>query len=344
MKSLVVGLGSMGKRRIRNLRALGAGEVTGFDVRDDRRREAEERYGIVTFGNFQQALAARPDALIISTPPDLHVPYALAAAREGIPFFCEASVLDYGYGDLVQEVARRGIVAAPSCTMRFHPSVRRIRDLVAEGVIGRVLCMTHHCGQYLPDWHPWEDYRRFYVSRRETGACREIVPFELVWLTWVLGPVHRVAAMTAKLSNLEADIDDVYQLLLEFSGGVLGHLLVDVVSRVPYRVCRFLGERGVISWDWHEQKVRCFIAGEGWQEFTEPEPISEEGYVAAENMYIEEMRRFIAAVNGEEDFGYTLEEDWRILRLLYAAEQSAQNGLHVTVEEGEQGEAAAGAK
>ncbi len=100
--------------------------------------------------------------------------------------------------ELIAAVEASGSVAAPSCTMRFHPAVQLMRERLAQGTIGRPLAFTHHVGQYLPDWHPWEDYRTYYVSRRETGAAREIVPFELNWLTYLFGPVTDVAALRGK--------------------------------------------------------------------------------------------------------------------------------------------------
>src|SRR5260221_7338585 len=110
MKFLIAGLGSMGKRRIRNLTYLNAGEISGFDPRSDRRDEASSKYGICTFGEFSEAMASKPDALIISTPPDLHMPYMLAAANAGIHFFCEASVVDHGLDNLIALCEGEGIV------------------------------------------------------------------------------------------------------------------------------------------------------------------------------------------------------------------------------------------
>lgn len=332
MKFLIVGLGSMGKRRVRNLTALRAGTILGFDPRADRRREAEEKYGITTFDDFDAAMAENPDALVISTPPDLHIRYGLLAARAGKHFFMEASVVDEGLAELIDLCRHRNLVAAPSCTMRFQPSVRLIKDLLAANRIGKVLAATHHCGQYLPDWHPWEDYRAYYVSRRETGACREIVPFELVWLTWLLGPVRQVSAMKAKTSNLDADIDDVYQVLLEFEQGALGHLLVDVVARAPVRHLRLMGEEGVIKWDASAKLVKLYQAETGnWQVFPEAPAHAEAGYLWAEAMYIDEMRHFTGAIQGTHRWDYSLEEDAAVLRTLYAAEASAEEGKHRAV-------------
>ncbi len=330
MKFLVVGLGSMGKRRIRNLQHLGAGEITGFDPRADRREEAGSRYRIKTFASFEEALAEDPGALIVSTPPDKHLEYALKAAGSGKHFFTEAGVMTDGLEELIVLCRDRRIVAAPSCTMRFQPSIRVIKKLVEDRVVGGIQAFTYHSGQYLPDWHPWEDYRSFYVSRRETGACREIVPFELVWLTWVLGEVELVSCFKGKLSGLEADIDDVYQLLLGFQGGTLGHMLVDVIARVPYRVLKLISDEGIISWDWREKCVRVFRAAAGeWEEYREPAGMVEKGYVIEEEMYIAEMAHFIKAIKGEEQYQYSLAEDKKVLELLLAAEQSWENGIHI---------------
>lgn len=332
MRFLIVGLGSMGKRRIRNLQYLKAGGIVGYDPRADRRQEAEERYGVRTFSDFDEAMGTDPDALIISTPPDLHMLYARIAALNGKHFFTEASVVDDGMDEVIELSQGKSFVAAPSCTLRFHPLTQVIKDIVDSGDIGQILTFTYHSGRYLPDWHPWEDYRTFYVARRETGACREIVPFELVWLTWVLGPVQIVSCFKDKLTTLDADIDDLYQLLLRFERGTLGHLMVDVISRVPYRVCRFLSEGGVIEWMWADKIVRVFSTRDRqWREYREPEGQVEEGYIHAETMYIREMQRFLEAIKGETAYPYTFEEDKQILEILYAAERSAATGQQVVL-------------
>src|SRR6478672_2355215 len=132
MRFLIIGLGSMGKRRVRNLQYLKIEELAGFDPRADRRDEAASKYGIPTFENFDKALSSfQPDALIISTPPDLHVKYAQLALSNNCHFFSEASVVDDQMDELIS-LARQlpELVAAPSCTMRFHPSIQAIKEIV----------------------------------------------------------------------------------------------------------------------------------------------------------------------------------------------------------------------
>ena len=334
MRFLIVGLGSMGKRRVRNLQFLKAGELAGFDPREDRRREAAEKYGIQTFGDFDEACSAfKPDALVISTPPDLHVRYAKLALENDRHYFSEASVVDDEMDELIALSREHPqAVAAPSCTLRYHPSIQTIKLLVEGDEFGKPLLFTYQAGQWLPDWHPWEDYRSFYVSRRETGACREIVPFELSWLTWVLGPISVITGMRDKLSTLDADIDDTYQVLLKFRSGLLGHLLVDVIARAPVRSLRLCSEHATIEWDGAKGKVRLFRAStQAWEDIPEPERIQEPGYVYAENMYIEEMRDFVAACRGEKQWGYSLEDDKRVLNLLSLMEESSDKRTQTEV-------------
>src|SRR4051812_40829735 len=107
---LIVGLGSMGKRRIRNLTKLGTLEITGFDPRADRREEARTQYDIAAVESIEAGFAARPDAVVISTPPDQHVSYARQAVRRGLPFFIEASVGNDEFELLASEAERAGVV------------------------------------------------------------------------------------------------------------------------------------------------------------------------------------------------------------------------------------------
>jgi predicted dehydrogenase len=324
LKFLIVGLGSMGKRRIRNLRALNAGEIIGFEIQDQRRLEVEKEYGIKAYASFNEGLAQKPDALIISTPPNLHMQYALEAARRGLHFFMEASVvLDKDMDKLIALCKGKPFVAAPSATMRFHPSIQVMKRLVDEGVIGKILAFNYHCGQYLPDWHVSEDYRKYYVARRETGGCREIVPFELSWITWLLGPVKTISSMKGKLSKLEADIDDIYQVLLQFDSGILASMQIDVIARVAYRYLNMISEQGIIVWDWEKRVVRVHTsADKKWEEYPQDKGRAVEGYVMEDDMYIKEMEHFVGAIQGKHSYMYTLEEDKRILELLYAAEES----------------------
>src|SRR5262245_37651731 len=229
MRVLVVGLGSMGKRRVRNLRALGIDEIVGFDPREDRRAEAAGKYQIATFDDFERAMSPTPSAIVISTPPELHVDYALRALSANVAFFTEAGIPDRRLEELIARLRSATVTGVPSCTMRYYPGPRSVKRVLKDGVIGKPYLWVYHSGQYLPDWHPWETIDAFYAGKRETGGCREIVAFEFAWLVDVFGSVSAVDGRHEKLSDLPVDIDDVYQLQVKHETGIAGQLTVDVL-------------------------------------------------------------------------------------------------------------------
>lgn len=333
MKFLVIGLGSMGKRRIRNLQHLKAGEIIGFDLREDRCKEAEKKYGIRVFKVFDDAISKNPDIFIISTSPDQHIKYALVAAKSNKHFFAEVGLSREGIDELVTLSKRRNIVAAVSCSMRFHPAVQAIKKLVEKKEIGKILAFTHHCGHFLPNWHPWEDYRSFYVGKRETGGARDMVPFELDWISWILGEIKTISCMKDKLTNLDIDIDDTYSLLVSLENKILGSILIDVISRVHYRVIKLIGEEGVIVWDQSKRYVEIFSSDDKkWKKESVEEGIIEKGYVTGEKLYIEEMDHFIRAIKGETTWMRNFADEQKILDILSAAERSSEKGVHIKLE------------
>lgn len=326
MKFLIVGLGSMGKRRIRNLKQLGHDHIIGFDPRDDRLKEAYEKYKIKTYSDISKALEEKPDAMIISTPPDTHMRYARIAIEKEIHFFTEASVVSDDMKQVIEKLKNSKFIGLPSCTMRYHPMVVKINEILKDNKIGRPLVFLYHSGQYLPDWHPWEDYRKFYVSKRETGACREIVPFELIWLTWTFGKISNVFGSKTKLSKLEADIDDIYSVLLEFQNGVRGNLTVDVITRFPYRQLKILGEDGVIFADWSDRTVGYYTKETGWRNTKIDDGVIEKNYIHGDGPYVEEMSTFVKSIKGEIEQPYTFEDDFKILKILESIEKSSDVG------------------
>lgn len=333
MRFLVIGLGSMGKRRIRNLHALGCNEIAGFDVRADRRDEAAQKYGIRLFADFDAAVSGcRPGALIIATPPDQHMHYAFRAFEHKISCFIEASVTD---AERILELhtltASGSVIMAPSCTMRYFPGPRTVKQLVSQGAIGDILNINYQTGQYLPDWHPWEPIGEYYVSRRETGGAREIVPFELTWLNDIFGQPEPLALVKAKLTDMAADIDDIYHCLLRYPQAVLANITVEVISRpAATREMLLLGSKGKIVFSAHENCVRWINSGrKTWERCDLGQGTVEADYINPEEPYIAEMRDFIAALDARDPslFPNSLYADYHVLQTLQRLEKLSEASL-----------------
>lgn len=310
MRFGVVGLGSMGRRRVRDLAALGH-EVAGFDIRPERTAA-----GIDRARSLEQLFAAGLDGLVISTPPDEHVALYERALAEGLPFFSEANIL-------TPSPARLEGHGYPSATWRFYPPFATLRRELAGS---DVLTVHHAYGGWLPAWHPWESYDNFYAGRRrETCAAREMVPFELEWLAWVFGEVESVSASHGARGLWATDIDDTYVLDLAFASGVTGSLVIELHQRAPFRLARISCTSAGYAVDVSVHELRRYD-DRGWT-------VLERGPADFEQVYRDEIAAFAAAVSGGAPYPKTWREDRHLSDVLVAAELSHRRGARVEVAE-----------
>ena len=305
MKALVIGLGSMGKRRIRNLIANNISDITGFDTREDRRTEAKNNYSIkIIEKDLHSGDLNNFDVIVISTPPNLHMHYAYMAFEVRKPTFIEASVTDL---EKIRELDQmnnsldKPVVFAPSCTMRFFPGPKLVKSYIENNEIGKTLYFNYCTGQYLPDWHPWEDIQDFYVSKRDTGGAREIVPFEMTWINDIWGTPKVNASTFSKLSDINADIDDFYTATLEYPKGIICNLTVEVLSRpISTRELRVIGSKGVITYSADSNSVRLHKLNNDGKSSEVKEVKFDTGtvesqYINPEEPYIKEVASFLDA-------------------------------------------------
>ena len=324
---LVIGGGSIGKRHLRNLKALGATRLSAFDVRDDRRREVADTLGVEAFSDLDDALAAGPAVAFVCSPTSLHLDHALRAARRGCHLFIEkpiASTLD-GVDALVGEVEQRGLRTLVGCNFRFHPGLQHVKLLLESGVIGTVVSARAIFGQYLPDWHPWEDYRRNYSAQSAAGGGVVLDRIhELDYLYWLLGDVTGISAMMGHLSSLEIDTEDVADMLLQFASGAIGTVHVDYVSRSYDCRLEIVGEQGSIAWSFQGADVRWFTASEQrWQSLSWPR-------YDVNRMYVDQLQHFLDVLDGRTTSINDVRSARRVLAVALAAKQAAESGRRVT--------------
>jgi predicted dehydrogenase len=320
MKFLVIGLGSMGKRRIRNLKTLGFSDIIGFDVKQERRKEAEKLYGIRTIGDVDHVNDF--NSVIISSPPDRHDEYLRFSLEKNKPCFMELNLI---LGDMpkLNEIAKsKKVLVAPSCTLKFHPSIQTIKKIVQSGNYGKLTNFAYHVGQYLPDWHPWENIKDFFVSKRETSGCKEILAVELHWLMDTFGKPKDILSCHEKSSLFDVNIDDTYAIILRFEN-FIGSLLIDVVSRFGTRALTLNLEKAQIRWVGEEPVVKLYDPEtKHWSPYPMTQTHSEAALNPIEQMYVEEIQSFIEALGGGPPFPNTLDEDIELLNILERAEHS----------------------
>jgi predicted dehydrogenase len=259
----MIGLGGVGQRHVRNLRAIlgEKAEILAWRVRrlshvvtptlqSDERRDVEREYNIRVFDNLEGALAQKPQVAFICNPSSLHVPPALSCLRAGCDLFLEKPIsynLD-GLAELKQlaEAGRRVVMVGYQ--LRFHPCFLALQRIVHEGHLGSLLTVRAAVGEYLPGWHPYEDYRIMYASRADLGGGVIVTQIhEFDYLYALFGVPRRLFSLGGHWSHLEIDVEDTASTLMqfEFAGRPLPvHLQQDYLQRPPGRTCEIIGDRG----------------------------------------------------------------------------------------------------
>ena len=158
MKYIVVGFcGSMGRRRVRCLKALGIDEIYGFDISKNAYKIANE-LNIKMIESLEDVSEA---TAIISTPPKNHIEYINMFLSKKCHVFCEASVVpeDRLYYEKIKEVSiKNNVTFFPSATIKFKDSIIFIKNLIEESRIGDVLSYDYRFAQNLRTWHPYKNH------------------------------------------------------------------------------------------------------------------------------------------------------------------------------------------
>lgn len=339
MRCLVIGLGGIGQRHVRNLRTLCGDEldIVAYRVRRDTPLltdtlsvdaidGVEEKYRIRSFSNLEAALAEGPDFALICNPSSLHIPTALAVSEANCSLFIEKPLSDdmNGVNTLIETCKNRGLLAFVAYQWRFHPLLRRVKYLLEGGELGEIVSVQAEVGEYLPNWHPYEDYHRMYAARRDQGGGVILSQIhEMDYLYWMFGTPSRVVAMGGTRGGLGIDVEDTASILMDI-GGIPVHLHQDYLQRPARRTLRIVTVSGVIEADLLAPKLTVFKDG------SPSEMETFEGFTRNQ-MFLDEMRHFLDCLKTDAQPLTPLQDGAKSLRMALAARESLETGKIVSL-------------
>ncbi len=316
MKICVIGLGSMGKRRIRLLKQLLCDPtIIGIDNNEERVKSVSNKYGIKCYLHLSDA-CERFDCAFVCTSPQFHATIIKQCLDSDMHVFSEINLIDAMYEENIQLAKWKGKVLFLSSTPLYKEEMRIIESRIRRN--GKPCAYQYHVGQYLPDWHPWDNLKDFFVSNKNTNGCREILAIELPWITTVFGKIETVHVVKTNLMDLKLDFPDVYHIQTRHSNGSIGSLTVDVVCRHAVRRLEIFNEDIYIRWDGTPETLyEKNIETGTLQQIPAGRYIHENGYSESINeyAYIREIEEFFAAIKGKEPL-YSFEKDKEILKVI----------------------------
>jgi len=335
MKFLIAGLGSIGRRHFRNLIALGETDIVL--LRSNRATLSDDELaGYPVETDLQEALKKhKPNAVIVANPTALHLNVAIPAAEAGCAILLEKPVShSLDHLDILRQAAQKsGSKILVGFQFRYHPTLNKARELIQAGALGKILTVHSYWGEYLPQWHPWEDYRQSYAARTDLGGgvIRTLThPFD--YLRYIVGEIESLWSFNGHISPLEMDVEDVAEIGLKFSNGAIGGIHLNYFQRPPLHRLEIVGTNGALQWDNANGTLLFPQTTAPFGSFYEnPSTPVIQIFLPPENfernrLFSAQTSHFIETVHGEKEPICSLNDGIMALRLALMAKESGSTG------------------
>lgn len=331
MRFLICGLGSIGQRHLKNLLSLGEDNIVFY--RTGKATLSSEGFAQFPIeDDLSRAITNwKPDAAIISNPTSMHMDTALPLAKKGIHLLIEKPISNTRekVNELQVTLEEVGAKALVGYQFRFHPGIRQTKRMIAETKLGRIQSVDVIWGEYLPDWHPWEEYVLAYSARRDLGGGVVLtLSHPIDYLRWIFGDVTAVTAVIENSKTLEIEVEDSADFTLEFESGVEASVHLDYLQNPKQHSMKIVGEHGSLHWESSDSAL-------GWHGLSpNNEHKKQDSNPFQRNvMFLEEMAHFIDLIRNDVDPVCSVEDGLKALEVALAVHQSARDGKRILLKE-----------
>jgi predicted dehydrogenase len=322
---LIIGCGSIGKRHISNLAKLGYKNVHALRTVSRGSGKIENEFGIKCFTVAREAFNAKPNITFVCTPTSEHIKYVKKALEKDSHVLVEKPISHSlkGISQIVKLSRKKRKIVHVGYQWRYHPVFIKLREIIKSGKLGKVLSFHISMGNYLPDWHPHEDYRISYAGKKSLGGGVVLTfSHEIDYCQFLFGRAVKVASFLGRESGLEIDTEDTADILLNLKNNISGTIHLDYLQRPVRQSGYIILEKGRIDWDVRKNIILVRHSSNG-----KIRRISFGDY-ALNNMYIDEVKDFLRSVNRGKYSCENLKESILSLKTALAAiRASCENSL-----------------
>lgn len=262
---LVVGAGSIGERHIGILQKLGYHNIHVFRQRNLPLRNIASD-AIHIFTDWDEVKGINPIAAFICTPTSQHLAQAIDCAGMGIHLLIEKPLAAdvSGLNDLKKNVTDNNVYLQVAYMLRFHPLMQKLKGFVSNNTYGSLLNFQTYWGEYLPDWHPWEDYRKSYAARKELGGGAALtLSHDIDLVMWLINnKIKEYTTIKNYRSPLEVNVESGVDINFQFENEITGHSHLNFFEKTPKRNYRFVFENASIEIDYLKNEMNIFEADE----------------------------------------------------------------------------------
>ncbi|MCL4338829.1 Gfo/Idh/MocA family oxidoreductase [Patescibacteria group bacterium] len=322
MKFLFCGLGSIGQQHLNNLLKMGEKDIIAYRTTTQPLRFVRQE--IKTFSDFGDAIKQKPDVAFITNPSSLHIDLANKLAQADCHLFIEKPLSDSTEGvKKLQEIVRqKELIVQIGFMHRYHPAFIRIKKILKNKIIGNPVYSRVIWGEFLPNWHPWENYKKSYAANKELGGGPiNTLCHDLDILYWYFGLPTCVIALNGKKSLTGVNTEDNVEILMKYSSNTLAEIHLDYILDPPKRYWEIVGDKGRIELDFFANKLYIFNKNKK-EDQPRKQVIDYSKGFNRNNMFYDEVKEFIDKVKNKKHPSISLEDGIANLRLLLATHDS----------------------
>lgn len=307
---LIVGAGSIGERYIRNLWSLGYKNLVVLRSRNLPFRDIGNA-SVSIVNSWREIDAYKPVVAFVCNPTAMHLESAIECAMRGIHVLVEKPLSHnmVGLDRLIQKSTETGTLVHVGYMMRHHPLLKKVQAMTNSNKYGKLLQIQSHWGEYLPDWHPWEDYRTSYAARRDLGGGAALtLSHDLDIAFWIAGgELTNYQRIFNFSSTLEVDVESGADFLMQFDNSIVANVHLNFFQRSKERWYKFLFEHTVVFVDFFRSEM--FILGEGAER---KENLND---FDRNDLFLDQIKYFFNSLNQPERSVDNIRESMRIIKL-----------------------------
>ena len=323
IKVLIVGYGSIGKRHLENFLQFKDIQLIVYTKRND--LQLLKKKGIKVSNSLTECLKENPDIGVITNETSLHIPIAIKLAKEGLDLFLEKPLSNSlkDVEKLYAIVKKKKLITQMGCNLRFHPCIMKIKSLIEQQKIGKIISAQVQNCSYLPDFHRWEDYRKSYAARKDLGGGVILTQIhEIDYMYWFFQEVENIVSISGKFSELDVTAEDYVSSLLKFKNKIIGELHMDYFQRPSFRSCKIRGTKGEIYWDSDDNCVDVYnMNKKRWEmKFNDGFPYD----LDIRSSYVEELKHFLKCVKHRKETINNLEQGIETLKIALAIKKASK--------------------
>lgn len=251
---VVFGAGSIGERHIRNLWTLGFQNIFVFRQRNLPFRDIADAK-VTVIKTWEEVVAIKPIAGIITSPTSQHISQAIKCVESGIHVLVEKPLSDEinSLHELENVLNAKNIFVYVGYMNRFHPHISRIQSIIDSKEFGNLLSIHSKWAEYLPDWHPWEDYRESYAARKDLGGGVALTLSHDIDMASYLAndEVEKFFSQKNYKSNLEINVEAGVDFLIKYQNGVTANIHLNFYEKVKERFLKLVFDNASIQFDFY---------------------------------------------------------------------------------------------